>query len=156
MLQATDRFDRRPSPCRCVSARQYQSLLHDLRTSLRKHGIPISRSSGGRCNRAARPRGRRGARLEVTRHGWWYAEQARRYKQSARSRAHARLVIPDGCACLRPFKFGDRLLRNRELCDLLFFNLSFQCQFLGCHNTSTLHIASKQRICVTTYQILPL
>ena len=36
------------------------------------------------------------------------------------------------CACLRSLKFGDRLLRNRELCDLLFFNLSFQCQFLGC------------------------
>ena len=41
-------------------------------------------------------------------------------------------VWPFRCACLRSLKFGDRPLRNRELGDLLFFNLSFQCQFLGC------------------------
>jgi len=73
-----------------VSARQYQSLLHDLR----KHGISIRRSSSQQCNRAAKSRGRRGAGSEVTRDEWWYDERGRRCKQSARSRARARLVIP--------------------------------------------------------------
>jgi hypothetical protein len=69
-----------------VSARQYQSLLRDLR----KCGIRISRSSS--C--AARSRGRRGAGSEVTRDEWYFVERARRCKQSARSRAVHRLVIP--------------------------------------------------------------
>ena len=71
-----------------VSARQYQSLLHDLR----KHGISIRRSSSQQCNRAAKSRGKRGAGSEVARDEWWYDERGRRCKQSARSRA--RLVIP--------------------------------------------------------------
>jgi len=73
-----------------VSARQYQSLLYDLR----KHGISIRRSSSQQCNRAAKSRGKRGAGSEVTRDEWWYDERARRCKQSARSLACARLVIP--------------------------------------------------------------
>ena len=75
-----------------VSARQYQSLLCDLR----KCGIRISRSSS-QSNCAARsrgPLGRRGAGSEVTRDEWYSVERARRCKQSARSRAVHRLVIP--------------------------------------------------------------
>jgi hypothetical protein len=77
-----------------VSARQYQSLLRDLR----KCGIRISRSSS-QSNCAARSRGRRGAGSEVTRDKWYSVERARRCKQSARSRAVHRLVIP---VCLTP------------------------------------------------------
>ena len=80
-----------------VSARQYQSLLRDLR----KCGIRISRSSS-QSNCAARsrgPLGRRGAGSEVTRDEWYSVERARRCKQSARSRAVRRLVIP---VCLTP------------------------------------------------------
>jgi len=77
-----------------VSARQYHSLLLDLRRA----GIPISKSSSQR-NRAARPRGRRGAGSEASRDKWWYDEQARRCKQSACSQARARLVIP---VCVSP------------------------------------------------------
>ena len=73
-----------------MTASQYQTLLHDLR----KHGISIRRSSSQQCNRAAKSRGRRGAGSEVTRDEWWYDERGRRCKQSARSRARARLVIP--------------------------------------------------------------
>ena len=51
------------------------------------------------CNCAARSRGRRGAGSEVTRDEWWFVQQARRCKQSARSRAAHRLVIP---LCVTP------------------------------------------------------
>ena len=52
---------------------------------------------GRRC--AARSRGRRGAGSEVARDKWWFVEQPRRCKQSARSRAVYRLVIP---VCVTP------------------------------------------------------
>ena len=79
-----------------VSARQYQSLLLDLRRA----GIPISKSSG-QHNRATRSRGRRGAGSEADRVGrWWPIEKGRRHRQSVRSRA--RLVIPVP-VCVIPF-----------------------------------------------------
>ena len=78
-----------------VSARQYQSLLHDLRRA----GIPISKSSG-QHNRATRSRGRRGAGSEADRDKRWSIEKGRRHKQSVRSRA--RLVIPVP-VCVIPF-----------------------------------------------------
>ena len=78
-----------------VSARQYQSLLLDLRRA----GIPISKSSG-QHNRATRSRGRRGAGSEADRDERWSIEKGRRHKQSVRSRA--RLVIPVP-VCVIPF-----------------------------------------------------
>ena len=76
----------RSAPIAVSASGHYQSLLRDLR----KCGIRISRSSS--C--AARSRGRRGAGSEVTRDEWYFVERARRCKQSARSRAVHRLVIP--------------------------------------------------------------
>ena len=60
------------------------------------------------------------------------------------------------CTCLRFFKCGDRLRRSHGLGGL-FFNLSFQCQFLGCFlsgEESACHMF--QLSCIPTFMPLPL
>ena len=60
------------------------------------------------------------------------------------------------CTCLRFFKCGDRLRRSHGLGGL-FFNLSFQCQFLGCFLSGEESACRMLQLsCIPTSMSLPL
>ena len=104
-----------------VTASQYQSLLHDLR----KHSISIRSSAmAQRGPGGGVVLGRRRAEMS----GGMLRKLVAANNQLVLWHVH---VWSFQCACLRSFKFGDRPRRSHELGGL-FFNLSFQCQFLGC------------------------
>ena len=89
MLQAADLLDQRPSPYRRDNINRFCLTCAG----------PAFQSARVPTNCAARSRGRRSAGSEVARDKWWFVEQPRRCKQSARSRAVYRLVIP---VCVTP------------------------------------------------------